>query len=60
MNGIGESYVDVNRIVKIDLSSLRFEVVGSCASSFSDQFREGTDTVVISGKTVKCGKFSKL
>ncbi len=60
VNGIGESYVDVNRIVKIDLSSLRFEVVGSCASSFSEQFREGTDTVVISGKTVKCGKFSKL
>lgn len=60
VNGIGESYVDVNRIVKIDLTPLRFEVVGSCASSFSDQFREGTDTVVISGKTVKCGKFSKL
>ena len=60
VNGIGESYVDVNRIVKIDLSSLRFEVVGSCASSFSGQFSEGTDTVTISGKTVKCGKFSKF
>ncbi len=59
--GLGESYKDVNRIVKISLAPLSFEVIdNNCASSFSDKFEKGSDTVVVSGNTVHCGKFSSM